>query len=99
LSTNTCPDAVDILKKHPETINWGNISWSKCPAVIVLLAANLNRINWKFVWRNPGIFREMYDYAVIRARMDLLREDFAKLVGHPRRLAIHLAAGGDPEDF
>ena len=60
---------------------------------------NLDKIYWGGLLQNPAIFKEVYDYPAIRARMDLLREDFAKAYGHPHRLESWLAAGGDPNDF
>jgi len=45
------------------------------------------------------IFEEVYDYAAMRAAADVHREALARAALHPRRLARHLALGGEPEDF
>ena len=54
---------------------------------------------WTWIWNNSGIFEKCYDYAAIRARMDILREDLAKAAFHPHRLERYIKAGGDPDNW
>ena len=63
------------------------------------IARVIPRVIPRSVYGNPHIFIEVYDYAAIRAHMDLIREDLAKAAGHPARLMRHLEAGGRIDDF
>jgi hypothetical protein len=99
LSGNPCPAAITLLALYPAKIHWSKLSYNTCPAAMKVLKKNYDKINWAGLLQMPYIFKEVYDYPAIRARMDLLREDFAREVGHPLRLERHLEAGCDPDDF
>ena len=106
---NTNPDALALLSRIPDShrIDWISVGYNCTLAALDIF--------WKLGYKkregrprgnigasvsgNPYIFEEVYDYAAIRARMDFIREDLAKAAFHPRRLAAHLASGGDPDDF
>ena len=95
---------INALDSHTEALILNHSS-----AVNSIIANNIYRImmNSEFgetktteiLSANPNIFIEKYDYAAMRAAMDVHREELAKAAFHPKRLARHLAAGGDPDEF
>jgi hypothetical protein len=95
---------VNSLDRHTEALILNH-----SPAVSSIIADNIRRImvmsdfgetnTIKILSANPNIFTEKYDYAAMRAAMDVHREELAKAAFHPRRLARHLAAGGKIDDF
>lgn len=54
LSLNTNPEAIEILKKKPDEIDWHYLSLNPCPAAIELLRANPTKINWRNLSYNPS---------------------------------------------
>ena len=104
LASVATPAIIELLTSRPDVvdIHWGGLSCNPCREALALLAANPGRIDWIELSRNPGIFEDTayaYDYTAMRAAIDVHREELAKVAGHPRRLARHLALGGDIDDF
>jgi hypothetical protein len=88
-----------ILAIRQDQLCWKGLSENPHPEAMALLEAHPENIDWTAFSKNPGIFEAEYDYAAMRAAMDVLREDLVKAAFHPRRLARHLALGGEIEDF
>jgi hypothetical protein len=53
LSANPCPDAIKILRAHPEQIDWVALSGNPCPDAVVLLRENPENIDWDWISCNP----------------------------------------------
>jgi hypothetical protein len=92
----TDPSQLGIFWKHPSIAAFDFIRKNKIPCQ--------NDYDVRYgvpscTSKNPDIFEDVYDYASIRANMDLIREDLARACAHPTRLIRHLEAGGDPDDF
>jgi hypothetical protein len=99
-STNPLPEAVALMKLHPEKIHWAELSKNTNPdAVAMLEHIPIHKIDLPSLFENPAIFEQTYNYAAIRANMDIHREELSKVAGHPRRLVRYLEAGCDPDDF
>ena len=87
--------ALDIMWKLGELLyDTKSMAWDATREVSYAV-----RMIPRSVYGNPHIFKEVYNYAAIRAHMDLIREDLAKAAGHPRRLMRHLEVGGEIDDF
>jgi hypothetical protein len=56
-----------------------------------------DKINWRFLSENPGIF--VYDYAAMRGANAALHEELIRTVFHPERISKFLAGGGDLDDL
>ena len=63
------------------------------PNAIHLLKANQDKIDWKYISKNPSIFQ--CDYTFYRERMDVHREELMKVIFHPKRLKRSLELGYD----
>ena len=99
-SANPLPEAVAFMKLHPDKIDFGRLSANTNPDAFAMLEhAPVDKINLDKLFENPAIFEQTYKYSEIRENMDIHREELARVAGHPRRLARHLDAGGDPDDF
>ena len=84
-------NAVSILEKNLEKINWTTLS-SNINAISIL-EKNQDKIDWKILSGNPNIFCCDYDY--YKKRMDIHREELMMKVFHPRRLCYYLELGYD----
>ncbi len=57
LSQNLNPEAIELLKKYPEKIDWFWLSQN--PNAIELLKAHPKKIYWNRLSKNPAIFNEI----------------------------------------
>jgi hypothetical protein len=91
------PNAVHLLEKNPDKINWDHLSGN--PNAIHLLEKNPDIINWSFLSRNPSIFKKTIKYKYLYQRMNIIREELMMKCMHPRRLERWIEMGGDIDDF
>ena len=81
------PNAIDLLKEHPDKINWSNLSKNPNPTAMGILEQNQDKIDWKNLSKNPNIFEiDTYHYTAIKERMDIFRQELLEIALHPNRI-------------
>jgi len=89
------PNAIHLIEQNMDKIYWGCLCLN--PNAIHLLEQDLYKIYWNFLSRNPNIFE--LDYAFLKKRMDILREELMMKAWHPSRVMKWVEDGYDMEDF
>jgi len=78
-----------------DKVEWSALSQN--PNAMDILKNNIDKINWNSLSLNPNIFE--LNYAFLKGRMDILREELMMKTWHPSRIEKWLDAGMDIEDF
>jgi hypothetical protein len=66
---------------------WSNLSWNTHPDAILILKQNQDKIDWRELSMNPGIFEETLDKEGLKKRMDIIREELLIKAMRPSRLS------------
>ena len=82
MSLNPCAEAIELLKKNQDKIDW--YWFSENPCAIELLKLNQDKIDWQDLSETPNIFT--YNYDIMRENCLLFKEDLMKNRFHPRNL-------------
>lgn len=90
------PNAIRLLEQNPHKINWDNLSSN--PNAGHLLQQNPDKINWYLVSYNRNVLFE-YDYAKMKTKMDIIREDLMMKCLHPSRVCRWIEYGGVDCEF
>ena len=91
------PDAIDVLEKNPKKFRWGLLECNT--NAMHLLEKNVEILNWSVLSSNPSIFTKKINYAFLRKRISLIREELIMKSMHPSRLERFLEMGGNIDDF
>ena len=89
------PNAIEILKKNQDKINWYSLSANS--NAIELLKENQDKINWHMLSENPSIFT--YDYDEIKKNFEVLAEEIVAKALHPKRIFKLIAEYGEEEIY
>jgi hypothetical protein len=95
LSGNPNPNAIHLLEKNSDKIDWNILSTN--PAAIHLLEENSDKICWFNLSGNTNIFE--LDRNALHCRMNILREDLVRSALHPKRFAYLVDAETDLEEI
>ena len=75
-------NAIHLLEKYPDKINWKNLSKNK--NAIELLKENPDKIDWYYLSSNPAIFE--LDYEKMKKNNQDMYEDLIKEIMKPSRV-------------
>jgi hypothetical protein len=80
------PNAISILEKNPENIDWDMLS--RNPNAIHILEKNPDKINWYWLCENPNAIHLLFtwDFNAMREKNMLFAEELAAYVFHPIRM-------------
>jgi len=81
-SANENPNAISILEKNKNKIDWAN--FSRNPSAISILEKNQDKIKWNFLSENPAIFE--LDYEKMLENNIKIYEELIKEVMKPSRI-------------
>jgi hypothetical protein len=88
-------NSIIYMRGNREEIYW--LEKSLDPNAMDLLEANLDKINWHSLSRNPGIFT--YDYEQMKKKRQPITEALAKRDMHYSEILKYLENGGDFEEM
>jgi glucan-binding YG repeat protein len=94
---NENPKAMTLLKQNQNKIHWSYLSMNS--NAMTLLEQNKDKIDWYYFSGNPSIYEKKINYAYLKKKIDIIREELIATSMHPKKLLRYIDMGGDIDDF
>jgi benzoyl-CoA reductase/2-hydroxyglutaryl-CoA dehydratase subunit BcrC/BadD/HgdB len=88
-------NAIHILKKNMDKVDWSNMSRNH--AAIHILEKNQDKIDWNSLSYNSEIFDYSYEY--LEERCNVFKEELIQKAMNPKKLQRYIDEGYDMEEF